>query len=246
MSKRVSHSYLDPWIGPRIKAIYPYLHIPKRFLPEGIIAVGHALAIVGAVGFVFSTEHWWGGLLIAIGALGNHIADCIDGTHARATGQCRNGGELLDHFTDPLSFAYWIVGWSLSCDASLLGMAGLICVYATALLTSIRAKMVGEFTLSSFGPTEFKILLALYGIVLMLLPESSRITDGVASQIAFTFFSVMLVFGIMQLLLTLISAVQDVNTRGAAPDTSAWVTRDKDEPRNEFLAATKASRDVVA
>ena len=67
--KRVSHSYLDPWIGPRIKQIYPYLPIPKWFPPEGIIAVGHLLAIIGAVGFAYSTEYWWGGLLIAVGAL---------------------------------------------------------------------------------------------------------------------------------------------------------------------------------
>src|SRR5262245_11454296 len=122
--RRVSHSYLDPVIGPRVKAIYPYLRIPPWFPPEGIIAVGHALAILGAVGFAYSTEYWWGGLLITLGALGNHFADCIDGTHARATGQCRNGGELLDHFTDPLSFSYWIVGWSISCAAWPLGVAG--------------------------------------------------------------------------------------------------------------------------
>ena len=112
MSKRISHSLLDPHIGPPIKRLYPMLRIPKWFPPEGIVLSGHVFAIVGAIGFAFSVSHFWGGILVAIGVAGNHFADCIDGTHARATNQCRNGGELLDHFTDPLSFAYWIFGWS--------------------------------------------------------------------------------------------------------------------------------------
>ena len=36
-----------------------------------------------------------------------------------------------------------------------------ICLYATAVLTNIKAKMIGEFTLARFGPTEFKTLLGL-------------------------------------------------------------------------------------
>ena len=106
MSKRVSHSLLDPFIGPPIKALYPRLNIPAWFPPEGIVLAGHGLAIVGALGFAFATRNVWGGLCVAIGVAGNHFADCIDGTHARSTDQCRNGGELLDHFTDPLSFTY--------------------------------------------------------------------------------------------------------------------------------------------
>ena len=95
MSRRVSHSVLDPVIGPKLKALYPHLRIPNTFPPEGIVLAGHALAIVGAVGFAFSATHWWGGLLAALGVIGNHTADCVDGTHARSTGQCRNGGELV-------------------------------------------------------------------------------------------------------------------------------------------------------
>lgn len=42
MSKRVSHSLLDPVFGPRLQSLYPRLHIPAWFPPEGIIGVGHA------------------------------------------------------------------------------------------------------------------------------------------------------------------------------------------------------------
>jgi archaetidylinositol phosphate synthase len=222
--KRVSHSFLDPWIGPRLKALYRHLPIPRWYPPEGIIAVGHLLAILAAVGFAFSTRYWWGGLLIAVGVAGNHFADCIDGTHARATGQCRNGGELLDHFTDPLSFAYWITGWSISFGGLQWGIAGVICLYATAVLTSIKAKLLGEFTLASFGPTEFKSLLVLYGLGLAVLPAGWRLTDT-SEQIAFAAFAVMLAVGILQLVVNLMRAVREVNACGAAPDTTDWVTR---------------------
>ncbi|MDP6446124.1 MAG: CDP-alcohol phosphatidyltransferase family protein, partial [Pirellulaceae bacterium] len=186
MSKRVSHgadrkrsqslsarradsSLLDPWIGPALKSVYHVLPIPRWFPPEGIVLTGHLLALAGAVGFAYSTSAWWGGLLLALGVVGNHTADCIDGTHARSTDQCRNGGELLDHFTDPLSFSYWMAGWGIACDRLDLGIAAVICIYATAVLTSIKAKMMGEFTLASFGPTEFKTLLAIFGLVMAAL-----------------------------------------------------------------------------
>ena len=90
-------------------------------------------------------------ILTAIGVIGNHTADCIDGTHARRTGQCRNGGELLDHFTDPLSFAYWLVGIGVACGRLDLALVAVICLFAIAVLTNIKAKLIGEFTLAQFA-----------------------------------------------------------------------------------------------
>jgi phosphatidylglycerophosphate synthase len=83
--------------------------------------------------------------LAALGVALNHTCDVLDGTHARATNQCRNGGELLDHFVDPLSFAYWAAGLSSaaishSLGAPWVGMAGVAVIFATAVLTNIRAK----------------------------------------------------------------------------------------------------------
>jgi archaetidylinositol phosphate synthase len=227
MSKRVSHSLLDPWVGPPIKRIYPYLPIPRWYPPEGIIAIGHGFAILAAFGFAFSVEHWWCGLLIAIGVAGNHFADCVDGTHARSTGQCRNGGELLDHWVDPLSFSYWLVGLAYSVDRLDLGLVAVITLYATAVLTNIKAKLVGEFTLASFGPTEFKAILVLYGIALSIASYLQPASPLVA-QIAFYFFAGMVVVGVLQLVVNLYLAVREVNQKGAEPDTSEWDTvRDK-------------------
>ncbi len=221
MSKRISHSVLDPVFGPRLKSLYPHFHIPRSFPPEGIILVGHLCAIAGAVGFAYSTQYWWGGLLAAIGVIGNHTADCVDGTHARATGQCRNGGELLDHFTDPLSFAYWLVGIGIAAGSLQLALVAVICLFALAVLTNIKAKMIGEFTLSRFGPTEFKTVLVLFGITLAVVAAADT---GIGDQIALIGIGTLVLTGLVQLPIQLITAVKEVNQSGTAPDTSEWVT----------------------
>ena len=227
--QRISHSILDPLIGPKLKAIYPYLPIPRRFPPEGIVLIGHLLAITGAIGFAYSLSTWWGGWLAAFGIAGNHFADCVDGTHARATHQCRNGGELLDHFTDPLSFAYWLIGWSVAISRLDLGLAAVTILFATAVLTNIKAKLIGEFSLAAFGPTEFKTLLCLYGMVIGVL-HWNNISVGPIAQLAFI---ALISIGALQLLINLITSVREVNENGPAPDTSEWQTvRSESNPKN--------------
>jgi phosphatidylglycerophosphate synthase len=223
MSKRVSHSLLDPFFSPPVKRLYGALSIPSTFPPEGIVLIGHLLAITAAVGFAYSADAWWGGLLVVLGVAGNHIADILDGTHARATRQCRNGGELLDHFTDPLSFSYWLAGLAISCGRIELGLVAVVCLYATALLTNIKAKMIGEFTLARFGPTEFKALLVLYGVGLSLL--TAGFFSPASPQTAATCFLIGLIaVGIVQLIVNLVLAVREVNAYGLAPDVSEWET----------------------
>ncbi|MCG8652223.1 MAG: CDP-alcohol phosphatidyltransferase family protein [Pirellulales bacterium] len=222
MSQRISHSVLDPWIGPRLKSLYSILPIPRRFPPEGIVLTGHAFAVIGAVGFAFSTTYWWGGLLAAVGVIANHTADCIDGTHARTTGQCRNGGELLDHFTDPLSFAYWLVGIGVACQRLDLALVAVICLFAIAVLTNIKAKLIGQFTLARFGPTEFKTLLATLGLALAAM---TLWTDWPVAQITTVFYCGLILFGLVHLPVSLVRSVREVNRFGAEPDTSEWVNR---------------------
>jgi phosphatidylglycerophosphate synthase len=221
MSKRVSHSLLDPFVGPRLASIYPYLPIPRWFPPEGIVAIGHLSAIAGAFGFAFSTTHWWGGIMAAAGIIGNHFADCIDGRHARATGQCRNGGELLDHFTDPISFAYWMVGLAVACDRLDLGLVAVIVLMAMAVLTNLRAKLTGAFTLASFGPTEFKTLLASLGVV---LTSTMFMAPAALTSVCLIAFASLTLLGVIMLPVQLFRSIREVNRCGTQPDTSEWET----------------------
>ncbi|MCA8991967.1 MAG: CDP-alcohol phosphatidyltransferase family protein [Planctomycetaceae bacterium] len=228
---RVSHSLLDPYVTTPLKKYYPSLPIPKSFPPEGLIAAGHLMALLGGVGFAYSTTTWWGGLLAAVGVWGNHFADIFDGTHARATGQCRHGGELLDHFTDPLSFTYWIVGMSVAIGHIELGLAGVVVLYATALLTSIKAKITGKFELATFGPTEFKMMLIAWGVSHAVLQYFSV---ELLSTIAFGGYSVLLVLGFIQLLSGLILGVREVNSCSTQIDQEEWVvTRESTEGMTE-------------
>jgi phosphatidylglycerophosphate synthase len=226
MPKRVSYSMLDPWLTLPLKALYPRLPIPRSLPPEAIVLSGHLAAILGAVGFAFSSGAVWGGLVAAMGVALNHTCDVLDGTHARTTDQCRNGGELLDHFVDPLSFVYWVAGLAYSAApysewAPWAGMAGVVVIFATSVLTNIRAKMIGEFTLARFGPTEFKTLLVLFGIMQATLIGTGN--AAVAAKLAFWFIVVMTLAGLIQLKLSLWRAVREVNARGAAPaDTTEW------------------------
>ena len=237
---RISHSLLDPYLTRPIKSLYPILRIPAWFPPEGLVALGHLLAIVGAIGFALSARSVWGGVLAALGVSANHLIDVLDGTHARATDQCRNGGELLDHFVDPLSFSYWIIGIAASCGRLDLGLVGVVTLYATAVLTNIKAKLIGEFTLASFASTEFKTLLVLYGLSMaatlrfgwLALPPAK--TSGEAapeydvattSDLAFYFLAIMCAVGVIQLVANLWQAVRDVNNRGETPDSTEWEGR---------------------
>lgn len=221
MSKRISYSVLDPFISKWVPFLYRLLHIPKSFPPEGIVLIGHVVAVAGAFGFALSVKYWFFGIIAALGVIGNHLADMVDGTHARTTGQCRNGGELLDHFTDPLSFSYWMIGIAFSTNSLKLGLASVICIYATAVLTSIKAKITGEFTLARFGSTEFKALLTIYGIFMVVL-SFNDVSFAKNGTFSFCFLTIMVLIGIFQLIINLKLAVVEVNTKGAAPDTSDW------------------------
>lgn len=224
MSTRTSHSYLDPILGPRLKRLYGVLPIPRRFPPEGIILIGHILAIMGAFGFAYSLSTWWGGLLAALGVVGNHTADCLDGTHARSTNQCRHGGELLDHFTDPLSFAYWLVGLAVAVERLDIGIAAIITLFAHAILTNIRAKLSDEFELGVFGPTEFKALLVSMalgtGVLFKMGFQTREAWGGIA-------LALLTVLGFVLLLFELVSSVRKVNQSPRAIDTTEWQTRNR-------------------
>lgn len=226
MGKRVSHSLLDPYLSNPIKARYDWFPIPKSLPPEAIVVTGHLMAAAGAVGFAYSADYWWGGLLAVGGVILNHVADLLDGTHARRTDQCRNGGELLDHFLDPLSFSYLLIGLCVSCGRLDLAVASVVCLYATAVLTNIKAKLTGEFTLAKFGPTEFKTLLAAFALFQTIWLQIPQAPIS-ASTVALGFIGTLLAVGIVQLIDNLIKAIQEVNRHGSPPDTTEWVSRER-------------------
>ena len=221
MARRVSYSLVDPYLAPLMLMVYRLLPIPRRFPPEGIVLVGHLIAVAGGFAFAFSSTYWWAGLLAGVCVAGNHFCDMIDGTHARTTDQCRNGGELLDHFVDPMSFAYWAIGIAVSAQVTALGFAAVIAIFATAVLTNIKAKMTGEFTLARIGPTEFKLSLTVYGLS-MAVAVGTAVEHSSAMLAARVFLAVLTAGLLAQLIVNLIRSIRQVNRQGSAPDSSDW------------------------
>jgi len=120
-----------------------------------------------------------------------------------------------------LSFSYWIAGYGVAMEHLEMALAGVIILYATAVLTSIKAKMIDEFTLARFGPTEFKMLLALFGLAMMAMALVG-VEPADRRMVALGFFALLLVIGVVQLLVGLGVAVYRVNICGAVPDSTEW------------------------
>ncbi|MFV0443740.1 MAG: CDP-alcohol phosphatidyltransferase family protein [Planctomycetaceae bacterium] len=230
MSQRISLSWLDPLLTTPLKRQYRRLSLPSQLPPEAIVGLGHLAAMAAAIGWAFATTRWWGGLLGAAGVVGNHLCDIFDGTHARATGQCRHGGELLDHFTDPLSFSYILAGIGVGMGRLDLALAGVIVLMATAVLTNIRAKLTGKFTLDRLGPTEFKALLAVGGGVVWGLQVSCG--GVIATRVLVGSFRLLLTLAAVQLVVQVIKSVREVNRLPTAPDASDWRSRDDEAREN--------------
>lgn len=221
-TRRISKSLLDPYLIPLVPRLYALISPPRALPPEVIVAIGHVMALLGAIGFASASHSPLGGAFGALCVALNHLADMIDGTHARRTGQCRNGGELLDHFSDPLSFTWWMVGIGIAAGAPYVAMVAVIAVLAMAVLTNIQAKLTGEFVLSRVGPTELKALLVLFGLSMATVRAASIVDAPTATLIARGFLGTLAALGMLALATRLVRSVRQVNALGRTPDTSEW------------------------
>ena len=115
-----------------------------------------------------------------------------------------------------------MIGMSIAAGMPYIGIICILSIYGTAVLTNIRAKIIGEFTLAAFGPTEFKTLLVLFGGVLFLVGMKY---SGAGVPLIARALEVLAVLGVLQLVWGLRSAVLEVNRSGTKPDTSEWEQR---------------------
>ena len=76
--------------------------------------------------------------------------------------------------------------------------------------------------LAKFGPTEFKTLLIIFGVVLFLANLEEK---GRGAYLVSAVLPVLAVIGVVQLLWGLRVSVEDVNRNGSEPDTSEWEQR---------------------
>ena len=217
MAARVSRSLLDPVLTQPLRSLYPRLGLPRRLPPEAIVLAGNAAAVGAAVCFALVVGTPWLGLVGAALVAAYHFADVFDGQHARATGQCRNGGELLDHFCDPVSLSCIAAGWAFAADAPLLAVPAVLLIMAKGLLANLTAKLGGDFEVGRFGPTEFKAGLA------VLLLAAAVVPAGVLQPALWWGFVGVLAVTAVSFPFELVRSIKAVNRSGVEADTSEWV-----------------------
>jgi hypothetical protein len=113
-----------------------------------------------------------------------------------------------------------MIGLGVAADSLALALAAVIALFATAVLTSIKAKMTGRFTLARVGPTEFKALLTLYALTIAAVAFTRPDNAPAVSLITFAALTAALV---IQLIINLITAIDEVNRDDTSkPDTTDW------------------------
>lgn len=139
--------------------------LPGWVTSDMLTFLGVGGAVVCAVGFVlanFDVMWLW---LSSLGLVINWFGDSLDGTLARVRNTQRPVyGFFIDHTLDAVTQCVMFVGAGLSpmfrLDVALLVLAGYLCL---SVYTYIGAILKGEFrlTYSSFGPTEFRLIVIL-------------------------------------------------------------------------------------
>ncbi|MBN1947766.1 MAG: CDP-alcohol phosphatidyltransferase family protein [Bradymonadales bacterium] len=106
-SENYSNTGFEPWIvkhicEPLVKRIPPTVH------PNTISIFNHAVCwlvfVAAAVAPYLNPIHGMAARVVAgIGVFSSLVLDCLDGMHARRTGQTSKLGEVMDHWLDALN-----------------------------------------------------------------------------------------------------------------------------------------------
>lgn len=161
---------------------------PRWVTSDLLTVVGTVGAFLTGLGFYlthFDIEWLW----LSVAGLGiNWYGDSLDGTLARVRNRQRPlYGYYLDHTVDCINEALMFVGAGLSPLVHLdMALAVFILYLVMTINVSINAHLKSEFrlTYAKLGPTEFRILIALGCLTLILFPSLAeyRMTISVAGH----------------------------------------------------------------
>lgn len=151
---------------------------PRWVTSDFLTYVGVFGAVVCAVGCVLSNinvNYLW---ISSLGLVINWYGDSLDGTLARVRHTQRPlYGFFIDHTLDAITICIMCVGFGLSpafrLDVTLLVLAGYLVL---SIYTYICTILKDEFrlTYSSFGPTEFRLVVIILNTIYMYVPGSSN------------------------------------------------------------------------
>ena len=178
-----SNSKFEPWLLDRV--CEPILDwIPERIHPNTISIVNHLttwsvfIALAAApyldANSAIGARIWGGiGLILAM------IMDCLDGMHARQTGQCSKVGAVLDHWFDAINAPLVAAGVLLTLEmeplTSVLVVGGTCVLYNCQLVIYHHTK---RFIHPPTSGTEGQLMTALavlgLAVVLYIFPRDLR------------------------------------------------------------------------
>ena len=150
---------------------------PSWVTSDMLTFLGVGGAVICALGFLLSCWNIQWLWLSSLGLVINWYGDSLDGTLARVRNTQRPVyGFFIDHTLDAITICIMCIGAGLSpmlrLDIAMLILAGYLCL---SIYTYIGAILKGEFrlTYSSFGPTEFRLIVILINTFYMYMPWSS-------------------------------------------------------------------------
>lgn len=171
-SERIQTSILNR--AEKVVLIWLAERQPRWVTSDFLTYMGVIGALVYAVGCVLAAQNVMYLWLASFGMVINWYGDSLDGTLARVRNLQRPVyGFFIDHSLDAITICIMCIGAGLSpmfrLDIALLALAGyLVLSVYTYIVTIIK----GEFrlTYSSFGPTEFRLVIILINILYMYTP----------------------------------------------------------------------------
>ena len=168
-SERIQTSILNA--AEKKALVWMAQRLPGWVTSDMLTYLGVAGAVICAVGFVLgnvNVNYLW---ISSLGLVVNWFGDSLDGTVARVRNTQRPVyGFFIDHTLDAVTICIMCIGAGLSpmlrLDVALLVLAGYL---ALSIYTYIGAILKGEFrlTYSSFGPTEFRLVVILINTLYM-------------------------------------------------------------------------------
>ena len=169
--EKKSYSILDGIVTPRVRKIYPYLHIPVWFNPKLLIFAGQFFAILASFCLANIPEYSGLGFVAAFSVVLNYFFDLIDGHHARTTNQCTNSGEFLDTTLDNLTYCFLFMGLAVAANMWFLGMLITYCFFITAMAGKYRRDLFRKTTIGYFGPAEIRTIFIMISLIMVYEPS---------------------------------------------------------------------------
>jgi archaetidylinositol phosphate synthase len=160
--------------------------MPTWVTPNTLTALGFIGAVIVFVGYTLVPIHPGLVWVATAGLAINWLGDSVDGALARYRGIERpRFGFYLDNSIDVLEQFLVVLGLALSgILKSDIALLGLVVFFMMSILTLIRDKVVGEFTLAynGVGLTELRVMFAIINAMVFFFPPQPFDLLGISTS----------------------------------------------------------------